>query len=136
MNKVGARGRVLWTGTFANHLDFIKSCRYNKCKLVHEYVRQPLEIRSLVAKRSLATREKNYLSSHQNKDKMENEMASKKKLIIKNKNKQTIIYSVKAGNKTIWEGQEIHKKFKELKKAHNDKELTISWKTLKEYLSV
>lgn len=67
---------------------------------------------------------------------MKNEMTSKKKLIIKNKNKQAIIYAVKAGDETIWEGPDIHKKFKELQNAHNNEELSISWKTFKEYLSV
>jgi len=63
-------------------------------------------------------------------------MTSTKKLILKNKNNGSIIYTVKAGDDVIWEGKDLHKKFKDLKDSNKGKQLTVGWKRMREYLSV
>ena len=63
-------------------------------------------------------------------------MAPKKKLIIKNKNLGSIIYTVKAGNEIVWEGEDIHRQYKDLKISNKGENLTVSWRLSKEYLSV
>jgi len=63
-------------------------------------------------------------------------MTLKKKLILKNKNPGSIIYTVKAGDNVIWEGKDLHKEFKDIKTSNKGKQLTIGWRNMKEYLSV
>ena len=63
-------------------------------------------------------------------------MAHNKKLVLGSKKKGQIIYVVKAGNEIIWEGENIHKRFRELKAIHKGQELTVGWKPAKEYISV
>jgi len=58
-------------------------------------------------------------------------MTSTKKLILKNKNNGSIIYTVKAGDSVIWEGKDL-----DLKDSNKGKQLTVGWKRMREYLSV
>ena len=63
-------------------------------------------------------------------------MAHKKKLILKSEKMGPIIYTVKAEDDIIWQGRDIHKRFNVLKAAHKGKNLSVSWRYSKEYLSV
>ena len=60
-------------------------------------------------------------------------MVAKKKLTLRKRD--SVVYTIKAGEDIIWEGKDIHKKYPVLKAANRDKNLRVSWKTVKEFSS-
>ncbi len=63
-------------------------------------------------------------------------MPGKTKLVLKRTKKESIVYAIKADNEILWEGKDLHKRFKDIKAANKDRQLTVCWRSLKENISV
>ena len=61
-------------------------------------------------------------------------MVVQSKLILKKTG--DITYVIPAGEMIIWQGKNVHKKYGEIQKRNKDKELAVSWKIDREYVSV
>ena len=63
-------------------------------------------------------------------------MPGKTKLVLRRAKKEPIVYAIKTDNKILWEGKDLHKRFKDIKAANKDKQLTVCWRSLKENIGV
>ena len=63
-------------------------------------------------------------------------MPEKTKLVLKKAKKEPIVYAIKADNEILWEGKDLHKRFKDIKATNKDRQLTVCWRSSKENISV
>jgi len=61
-------------------------------------------------------------------------MVRQSKLILKKQ--ADIEYIIKADEKVIWQGKNVHRKYGAIRKRNKNKELAVSWKSGQEPVSV
>jgi hypothetical protein len=61
-------------------------------------------------------------------------MANKISLTIKKHS--TMTYTIKSGDKVIWQGQDVHKVFPVIQSEHKGKKLSVAWDTAKGSVNV